>query len=111
MSGWIKMRALRLIAVALASLVGGGLRDPIPLAAQAKSDNPGCPSFHEVHSTITWKDALQVRVPAGFKIYPSDVEPNEQLLLREIPIVNASEINDAQADTDYRSNEPVVAFR
>ena len=52
-----------------------------------------------------------MRVPAGFKIYPSDVEPNEQLLLREIPIVNASEINDAQADTDYRSNEPVVAFR
>jgi len=113
MLGWIKMRALRLIAVALfsASLVGGGLRDPIPLAAQPKSDNPGCPSFHEVHSTITRKDALQARVPAGFKIYPSDVEPGEQLLLREIPIVSASEITDAQADTDYRTNEPVVAIR
>jgi SecD/SecF fusion protein len=63
-----------------------------------------------VHPTITGKHALQALVPEGFKIYPSDVEPNEQLL-REIPIVSGGEVADAQADIDYRTNEPVVAFR
>jgi len=107
------MHALRLIAVALFStaLLTGGVRGAGPLVAQPRSDKLGCPSFHEVHPTITRKDALQTRVPAGFKIYPSDVEPSEPLLLREIPIVSGSEIADAKADSDYRTNEPVVAFR
>jgi preprotein translocase subunit SecD len=93
-----------------AALLAGGLRGISPLVAQPRSDNL-CPSFHEVHPTISGKDALQTRVPAGFKIFPSDVEPNEPLLLREIPIVSGGEIADAQADIDYRTNEPVVAFR
>ena len=107
------MRASRLIAVALirAALLASGLRGAGPLVAQPKSDNLGCPSFHEVHPTITGKNALKTRVPVGFKIYPSDVEPNEPLLLRETPIVSGGEIAAAQADSDYRTNEPVVAFR
>jgi preprotein translocase subunit SecD len=108
-----QMRGLGLIAVALFSgaLLAGALRGTGPLVAQPKSDNPWCPSFHEVHPTISGKDVLQTRVPAGFKIYPSDVEPNESLLLRKIPIVNGGELVDAQPDSDYRTNEPVVAFR
>jgi preprotein translocase subunit SecD len=47
----------------------------------------------------------------AFKIYPSDVERNEPLLLREIPIVSGGEFADAHVDSDYRTNEPVVAFR
>jgi preprotein translocase subunit SecD len=113
MFGMAQMRASRLIAVALFStaLLAGGLRGAGPLAAQPKSDKLGCPSFHEVHPTITGKGALQAGVPAGFKIYPSDVENDEPLLLREIPIVSGEEVADARADTDYRTNEPVVAFR
>lgn len=107
------MRAPRLVAVTLSgtALLTHGLPGAGPLAAQAKFDNPGCPSFHAVHPTITGKDALQAQVPKGFKIYPSDVEANEQLLLREIPIVSGGEVADAQADIDYRTNEPIVAFR
>jgi len=109
--GMAQMNASRLIAVAWfsAALLAGGLCGP--LVAQPKSDNLGCPSFHEVHPTITGKDAVQARVPEGFKICPPDVEPNEQMLLREIPIVSGGEVADAQADIDYRTNEPVVAFR
>jgi preprotein translocase subunit SecD len=108
-----QMRVSGLIAVALfsAALLVGGMRGTGPLVAQPRSDNPRCPSFHEVHPTISGKDALRTRVPAGFKIYPSDVEPNEPLLLREMPIVNGSELADARPDSDYRTNEPVVAFR
>jgi hypothetical protein len=111
--GMARMNASRLIAVAWfsATLLAGGLCGASPLWAQPKSDNIGCPSFHEVHPTITGKDAVQARVPEGFKIYPSDVEPNEPLLLREIPIVSGGEVADAQADSDYRTNEPVAAFR
>jgi SecD/SecF fusion protein len=107
------MRASRLVAVTLSStaLLTGGLPGASPLGAQPKSDNLGCPSFHEVHGTITAKEALQTRVPAGFKIYLSDVEHDEQLLLREIPIVSGGEVADARADIDMRTNEPVVAFR
>src|SRR5215470_10130819 len=108
-----QMRASRLIAVALisAAWLAGVLRGAGPVVAQPKSDNLGCPSFHEVHPTITGKNALKTRVPVGYKIYPSDVEPNEPLLLRETPIVSGGEIANAQADSDYRTNEPVVAFR
>jgi len=107
------MRASRLIAVAWfsAMLMAGGLPGASPIGAQPKSDDLGCPSFHQVHPTITGKGALQAKVPEGFKTYPSDVEPNEQLLLREIPIVSGGEVADAQADTDHRTNEPIVAFR
>src|SRR5262252_5576614 len=113
MSGGTQMRASHLIAVALfgAALLAGGLRGTSPLVAQPRSDNIGCPSFHEVHPTISGKDALQTRVPLAFRIYPSDVEPNEPLLLREVPIVSGGEFADAQVGSDYRTNEPVVAFR
>ena len=73
------MRASHLIAVALfgAALLAGELRGTSPLVAQPRSHNKGCPSsFHEVHPTISGKDALQTRVPPAFKIYPSDVERN-----------------------------------
>ena len=107
------MRASRLIAVAWfsAMLLAGGLPGGSPIEAQPKSDDLGCPSFHQVHPTMTGKDAIQARVPEGFKIYLSDVEPNEQVLLREIPIVSGGEVADAQADTDHRTNAPIVAFR
>ena len=100
------MRARRLLAVTLSgtALLTHAWPGAKPLAAQAKFDTPGCPSFHEVHPTMTGMDALQAHVPGGFKIYPSDGEANEQLLLREIPIVSGGEIADAQADIDYRTN-------
>jgi preprotein translocase subunit SecD len=108
-----QMRASRLVAVTLSSTVlsTGGLPGVSPLGAQPKSYDLGCPSFHEVHPTITGKDALQGRVPAGFKIYLSDVDHDDPVLLREIPIVSGGEVADAQADIEYRTNEPVVAFR
>ena len=107
------MRASRLIVVALfsAALLAGGLHGASPLGAQLKSDKLGCPSFHELHPTIAGKDALRAQVPEGFKIYPSDGEHDEPLLLREIPIVSGDEVADARAEIDYRTNEPVVAFR
>jgi preprotein translocase subunit SecD len=108
-----QMRASRLVAVILSStaLLTGGSHGVSLLGAQPKSENLGCPSFHEVHPTTTAKEALQTRVPAGFKIYLSDVEHDDPVLLRETPIVSGGEVADAQADIEYRTNEPVVAFR
>jgi preprotein translocase subunit SecD len=108
-----QIRASRSITVALftAALLAVGLHGASPLGAQPKSEKLGCPSFHEVHATITGKDAVQTQVPAGFKVYASDVDHDEPVLLREIPIVTGDEVADARADIDYRTNEPVVAFR
>ena len=63
-----------------------------------------CPSFHEVHPAITAKEALETRVPTGFKIYPSLDEQDEKVLLREIPIVSGGEVADARTDFDGRTS-------
>jgi len=109
------MRASRLMAVApfTAALVIGPLCGAYRVAAQSSSGT-GCLSFHEVHPTISAHEALQTRVPAGFRVYPTqEVSPwaDKELLLREQPVMSGSDWADAQADSDTQTGEPVISFR
>ena len=64
--------------------------------------------FHEVHPTTSPEQARQGRIPVGFKIYSA---PPSELLLRESPTIRGSDLADAQAAFDKRTNEPVISFR
>jgi len=92
------------------ALAMGGLVGANPLGAQP-SDSGGCPSFHEVHPTITAHEALRTGAPPGFKVYPAIDKLDENQLLREIPIVSGGEIADARDDLSFSTNQPVVRFR
>jgi hypothetical protein len=58
---------------------------------------------------MTAHEARQMGVPAGYRIYPSDVKEND-LLLREEPVVHGGDVADAQAAFDQRTNLPIVTF-
>lgn len=92
-------------------------RDQIGVHAPALQDaaalkllltKPGRLGFHEVHATVTAEKAREVRVPPGYKIYSSAWG---DLLLREAPEMRGSDLLDAQAAFDQRTNEPVISFR
>ena len=107
------MRASRLAASSFgAALVLVGLRGGDPVNAQPQSHVTGCPSFHEVHPTITAEEALRSGVPPGFEVYAGVDEHDEKQLLRRIPIVSSGEIAEAWTDLHYsKKNQPVVRFR
>lgn len=69
---------------------------------------PGRLGFHEVHATITAEKAREARVPLGYRLYSSGWG---DLLLRESPAMRGSDLVDAQAAFDQRTNEPVISFR
>jgi len=64
--------------------------------------------FHEVHAAIGVEQARQGRMPTGFRIYRAT---SGELLLREIPIMQGSDLADAHAAIDQRTNEPIITFR
>jgi len=70
-------------------------------------------TFHEVHPSISAEEAKMTKIPTGYKIYPSDREdsPSGELLLREQPVVQGSDLADSQPGFDSRNGEPVINFR
>jgi preprotein translocase subunit SecD len=69
-------------------------------------------TFHEVHPSISAEEAKMTKIPTGFKIYPSDKgEGGGDFLLREQPVVQGSDLADAQPGFDSRTGEPVINFR
>ncbi len=68
-------------------------------------------SFHAVHPTVTADEARQTRVPLGYKIYPSDEDPNYSYVLRDSAVVAGEDLVDASQSFDSQTNEPVIAFR
>jgi preprotein translocase subunit SecD len=68
-------------------------------------------TFHEVNPSISAEDARVTAIPPGYKIYPGDEGENAEYLLREIPVVQGSDLADAQPGFDSRTNEPVINFR
>ena len=109
----IAVRRLEGMGVAATAVRQG--RDRIHVHASALQDTsalkelltkPARLGFHEV---ISAEEARQGRVPVGFKSYAAP--PGESLLLRELPVVRGSDLADAQAAFDQRTNEPVITFR
>jgi protein-export membrane protein SecD len=67
-------------------------------------------SFHEVHQSMGAEEAKQTRVPAGYKVYPSQDRVDGPQLLRETPVVRGDELKTAQPGFDQRTNEPIISF-
>jgi SecD/SecF fusion protein len=67
-------------------------------------------SFHEVHPTLTAREAKAGRIPPGFKIYPSSDRVDGEQLLRETPVVRGNELTNAQPGFEQRTNAPIVDF-
>lgn len=68
-------------------------------------------TFHEVHPSLTPEEAKVTGIPNGYKIYPGAEGENAEYLLRETPVVQGSDLADAQPGFDPRTNEPVINFR
>jgi preprotein translocase subunit SecD len=68
-------------------------------------------SFHEVHPSVSAEEARQTRTPQGFRVFESREDARVPLLLREAPIVEGSDLVDAQPGFDQRTNEPIISFR
>ena len=71
-------------------------------------------TFHRVHDSVLPEQAQQGRLPAGYKVYPSDPKADREAasyLLQEVPIVQGEDLVDAQQGFDSRTNEPVINFR
>jgi preprotein translocase subunit SecD len=107
------MRTCRLAASwSSATLMLFGLHGADPLAAQQRNPVAGCPSFHEVHPTMSAEEALRDYAPPGFKVYPAIDEQAEKLLLRRKPIVSGGEIDQAWIDLHPdKKDHVVVRFR
>ena len=71
-------------------------------------------TFHKVHDTVSPEQAQQGRLPAGYKVYPSDPKGDRDAgsyLLQETPIVQGEDLVDSQQGFDSRTNEAVINFR
>jgi preprotein translocase subunit SecD len=63
---------------------------------------------------MTARDAKQKGVPTGYKVYPagSDGIPwEEEMLLREEPVLHGGDMASAQPSFDLNTNSPIVTFR
>ncbi len=60
---------------------------------------------------MTVRQARQKGVPAGYRIYPSDDIRDNEVLLREEPLLHGGDMMDAQASIDPRTNLPTITFR
>lgn len=101
-----------LIPFIIAAWLPSGVQSS-PAGAQTTSEQArrGCPSFHEVHPSLTPQDAVKAGIPVGWKVYPFADRKDETLLLREIPILPGGDVADVQAATDARTDAPVIRFR
>lgn len=79
-------------------------------AQERTSRQNWCLSFHEVHPSMTPAEAQRRGVPAGYRVYPSDVTGND-LLLRAEPALHGGDMADAQTGFDAHTGLPVVTFR
>jgi len=68
-------------------------------------------TFHDVHPQVSAEEARQTRVPFGYKIYESADGDKGAYLLREIPVVQGSDLVDARPGFDRRNGQPIVTFR
>jgi preprotein translocase subunit SecD len=67
-------------------------------------------TFHEVHATLSAKEAKETRVPPGYKIYPGVDKTEGDQVLKETPVVRGDELTIANPSFDGRSGEPVIDF-
>jgi preprotein translocase subunit SecD len=68
-------------------------------------------TFHEVHPTLSAKQARAGRIPPGYKIYPAiDRAGDGELLLRETPVVRGDDLTSARPGFEPRTGKPVVDF-
>jgi preprotein translocase subunit SecD len=67
-------------------------------------------SFHEVHPTLTVKEAKAGRIPPGYKVYPAADRLEGEQLLRETAVVRGDDLTDAHPGYEPRSNAPIVDF-
>jgi len=67
-------------------------------------------SFHEVHPTLTAKEAKVRGIPPSFKIFPAVDQLDGEQLLRETPVVRGDDLTNAQPAFDSRTNAPIVDF-
>ncbi|MCB1548909.1 MAG: protein translocase subunit SecD, partial [Hyphomicrobiaceae bacterium] len=68
-------------------------------------------TFHLVHPTVSADDARATRIPAGYKLFPSEEDGGGFELLQERAIVGGEDLVSSEAGFDSRTNEPVVNFR
>ena len=75
-------------------------------------------SFHEVNSEVPVSAAKEGRVPPGYKIMKSAVNPKDpedsierEYLIKENPVVDGTDLADARAGFDQQRNDPIISFR
>jgi preprotein translocase subunit SecD len=98
---------------AIAGIMTAVVLASLPAAAPAQEQTrrqKWCVSFHEVHPSVTAAQAQQGRMPAGYRVYPSDV-PGNDLLLREEPVLHGGHMADAHPAFDQYTRQPIVTFR
>jgi preprotein translocase subunit SecD len=83
------------------------------VGAQSPSKHKWCLSFHEAHPSLTAAEARQKGVPAGYRIYraPDGVPWEQELLLREEPLLHGGDVADAQPGISESTNSPIIKFR
>jgi SecD/SecF fusion protein len=67
-------------------------------------------SFHEVHPSLTAKEAKAGRIPPGYRVYPASDRLEGEQLLRETPVVRGDELTNAQAGFEPKTGVPIVDF-
>jgi preprotein translocase subunit SecD len=67
-------------------------------------------TFHDVHPQMTAEEAQQGGVPAGYRIFQAEERDDVLYLLKEIPIVQGSDLVSAQPNLDQQDGW-VLLFR
>jgi protein-export membrane protein SecD len=75
-------------------------------------------SFHEVHAQVSVEEAKQGRIPSGYKLFKSKVNPKDptenverEYLLKDTPVVDGTDLSDAHPGFEQRTNESIISFR
>ena len=108
------MRILRLLGISCAAILELACPWNAPhVGAQSPSKHKWCLSFHEAHPSLTAAEARQKGVPAGYRIYraPDGVPWEQELLLREEPVLHGGDVADAQPGISEIMNSPIIKFR
>jgi preprotein translocase subunit SecD len=95
-----------------AVVLWAGAWSALPVGAQSPQAKKWCLTFHEVHASMTVRDAREKGPPAGYRIYACpDCGSENELLLREEPTLHGGHLADAQPGFGLGSGLPIVAFR
>lgn len=109
------MRIARVVAMACCMAAVVALMGPwnARLAgAQSPSAEKWCMSFHATHPVMTARQAREKGVPAGYRIHPCrECGTDDELLLREEPVLDGGDLADARPDVDHYLQRPIVTFR